>query len=235
MKLISPKIYRTHNKEHTDMSVNAAFILMFLTLFFGIVIALFPVLERKQYQSLQERKLEVIEQKISRERIHALSAESEKLTDNSPKENHQTTLHNLVEIPDVDGIGILRISKINMKLPIVAGVSEEQLKTTAGWVTQTAPIGEIGNAVIAGHRSYTYGRHFNRLGELDIGDFIEYDTINGIPMTFKVTTILTVEPDDPVIFEHTPVGTAQLTLCTCTPISTGTHRLIIRAERMDER
>lgn len=232
MSMVSPK-NQTRNKEKTD--VNGTFILMIITLFLGIAIALLPVWEKNQYQTIQEKKMNIINREISRERGTPLSAKSQNVKESRAEEINISPAHSLVEIPVSDEIGILRISKINMKLPIVAGVSEEQLKTTAGWVTQTAPIGEIGNAVIAGHRSYTYGRHFNRLGELDIGDFIEYDTINGIPMTFKVTTILTVEPDDPVIFEHTPVGTAQLTLCTCTPISTGTHRLIIRAERMDER
>lgn len=232
MSMVSPK-NQTRNKEKTD--VNGTFILMIITLFLGIAIALLPVWEKNQYQTIQEKKMNIINREISRERGTPLSAKSQNVKESRAEEINISPAHSLVEIPVSDEIGILRISKINMKLPIVAGVSEEQLKTTAGWVTQTAPIGEIGNAVIAGHRSYTYGRHFNRLGELDIGDFIEYDTINGIPMTFKVTTILTVEPDDPVIFEQTPDGTAQLTLCTCTPISTGTHRLIIRAERMDER
>lgn len=235
MNLIPSKIHPAHNKKNTDISVNATLILLLLTSFIGIVIALLPVLERNQYQTVQEKKMDIINREISRERGTPLSTKSQNVKESRTEKINITPAHSLTEIPVSDEIGILRIDKINMKLPIVAGVSEEQLKITAGWVTQTAPIGEIGNAVIAGHRSYTYGRHFNRLGELDIGDFIEYDTINGIQMTFKVTTILTVEPDDPVIFEHTPDESAQLTLCTCTPISTGTHRLIIRAERMDER
>lgn len=135
---------------------------------------------------------------------------------------------------EIAGIGILTIPRIDAKLPVTAGVTEEQLKVSEGWVTQTAPIGGEGNAVIAGHRSYTYGRHFNRLGELEAGDEIRYTTKDGEDMTFLVHEILTIEPGDPATFAAPPEGTAQLTLYTCTPIREATHRLLIRALRVEE-
>lgn len=135
---------------------------------------------------------------------------------------------------EIAGIGILTIPRIDAKLPVTAGVTEEQLKVSEGWVTQTAPIGGEGNAVIAGHRSYTYGRHFNRLGELEAGDEIRYTTLDGEDMTFLVSEILTNEPGDPATFAAPPEGTAQLTLYTCTPIREATHRLLVRALRVEE-
>lgn len=135
---------------------------------------------------------------------------------------------------EISGIGILTIPRIEAKLPVTAGVAVEQLKVSEGWVTQTAPIGSEGNAVIAGHRSYTYGRHFNRLGELEAGDEIRYTSADGEDMTFLVSEILTIEPGDPATFAAPPEGTAQLTLYTCTPIREATHRLLIRALRVEE-
>lgn len=135
---------------------------------------------------------------------------------------------------EIAGIGILTIPRIEAKLPVTAGVTEEQLKVSEGWVTQSAPIGGEGNAVIAGHRSYTYGRHFNRLGELEAGDEIRYTTAEGEDMTFLVSEILTIEPGDPATFATPPEGTAQLTLYTCTPVRTATHRLLVRALRVLE-
>lgn len=135
---------------------------------------------------------------------------------------------------EIAGIGILTIPRIEAKLPVTAGVTEEQLKVSEGWVTQSAPIGSEGNAVIAGHRSYTYGRHFNRLGELEAGDEIRYTTAEGEDMTFLVSEILTIEPGDPATFATPPEGTAQLTLYTCTPVRTATHRLLVRALRVLE-
>ena len=135
---------------------------------------------------------------------------------------------------EIAGIGILAIPRIDAKLPVTAGVTEEQLKVSEGWVTQSAPIGGEGNAVIAGHRSYTYGRHFNRLGELEAGDEIHYTTAEGEDMTFLVSEILTIEPGDPATFAAPPEGMAQLTLYTCTPVRTATHRLLVRALRVLE-
>ena len=128
---------------------------------------------------------------------------------------------------------ILSIPKINARLPVTAGVSEEQLKISEGWVMQTALIGSGGNAVIAGHRSYTYGKHFNRLGELEAGDEIFYTAADGTEMCFAVSEILTVLPDDPAVFDAPTEGASQLTLYTCTPVRIGSDRLIVRAERVE--
>lgn len=131
-------------------------------------------------------------------------------------------------------IGILSIPKIDAELPVTAGVSEEQLKVSEGWVRQTDLIGREGNAVIAGHRSYTFGLHFNRLEELEAGDAISFITADGETIPFLVSEILTVEPDDPAVFALPPDGGAQLTLYTCTPVKVATHRLIVRALRVEE-
>ena len=131
-------------------------------------------------------------------------------------------------------IGILSIPKIDARLPVTAGVSEEQLKVSEGWVRQTDIIGSEGNAVIAGHRSYTFGRHFNRLEELEAGDEILFTTKEGETIPFVVDEILTADPDDPAVFALPPDGEARLTLYTCTPVKIATHRLIVRALRLKE-
>ena len=139
----------------------------------------------------------------------------------------------MTEISDpqvAGGIGVLTIEKIDAVLPVTDGVSKAQLKIAEGWVPQTTPIGDTGNAVIAGHRSYTYGEHFNRLAELAEGDVIVYDRKDGTHMEFTVTELVTVLPGDPAAFEQ-PEDTATLTLYTCTPIRTATHRLLVRAVR----
>lgn len=134
---------------------------------------------------------------------------------------------------EMAGIGILTIPKIEAQLPVTAGVSEEQLKVSEGWVTQSSPVGSKGNAVVAGHRSYTYGKHFNRLGELGIGDEILYADAEGVEMKFLVSEVRVVEPDDAEVFAPAPEGAAWLTLYTCTPVRTASHRLIVRAERVE--
>jgi len=131
----------------------------------------------------------------------------------------------------ITGIGILTIDTINLRLPIAEGVDEATLRIAPGRVPQTAQIGNIGNAVIAGHRNYTFGSMFNRLGELVHGDIVQYQARNGEMMEFEVFEVAIIEPHDQVAFLQ-PVNESIITLYTCTPIRTATHRLIIRAQRI---
>jgi len=132
----------------------------------------------------------------------------------------------------VTGIGILTIESIDLRLPVAEGVTEETLRIAVGRVPQTAQIGDIGNAVIAGHRNYTHGQMFNRLGELEIGDIVCYQARNGEFMRFMVFEIAEIIPDDQIAFVQ-PHSESIITLYTCTPIRTATHRLIIRAQRVE--
>jgi len=129
-------------------------------------------------------------------------------------------------------IGTLAIEKINLKLPVVCGVAPEQLKIALGYVPQTPPIGETGNAVIAGHRNYTYGSMFNRLGEVEIGDIIAYTPKGGETMTFTVFEVTVITPGDPITFIQ-PNDESIITLYTCTPVRKATHRLLVRARLAD--
>jgi sortase A len=129
------------------------------------------------------------------------------------------------------GIGILTIDKIALMLPVVDGVSDEQLKIAVGRVPQTAAIGEIGNAVIAGHRSYTYGDYFNRLGEVETGDIIGYTPKDGEPMRFEVFEVIEIQPGDQIAFIQ-PENESIITLYTCTPVRKATQRLLVRAKKI---
>ncbi|MCL2604147.1 MAG: class D sortase [Defluviitaleaceae bacterium] len=131
----------------------------------------------------------------------------------------------------INGIGILTIKSIDLRLPIAEGVDEETLRIAPGRVPQTAQIGEIGNAVIAGHRNYTFGSMFNRFDELIIGDVVHYQARSGEMMAFVVFEIAVIEPHDQIAFLQ-PVNDSIITLYTCTPIQTAEYRLIIRAYRI---
>lgn len=134
---------------------------------------------------------------------------------------------------EVTGTGILTIDRIDAVLPVTDGVSETQLKVAVGHVPQTAPLGGEGNAVIAGHRSYTYGHFFNRLGELSEGDFIRYEDTSGAAFIYEVFETLVIEPGDQTAFTQ-PEGERLLTLYTCTPIRKATHRLLVRARLVNQ-
>ena len=133
----------------------------------------------------------------------------------------------------VTGTGILTIDSIDAVLPVTDGVSAAQLQVAVGHVPQTAPIGGEGNAVIAGHRSYTYGQMFNRLGEVAEGDLIRYEDKTGAAFTYEVYETLVIEPGDQAAVVQ-PEGEHLLTLYTCTPIRKATHRLLVRTRLINQ-
>lgn len=124
-------------------------------------------------------------------------------------------------------IGIIKISKIKVKLPIVEGVKKENLRVGVGHIPGTAQLGAVGNSALAGHRSYALGHFFNRLDEIVVGDEIIILTKKNI-YKYKVYEKLVVLPEDVSVIY--PVGNKNIiTLITCTPVRVATHRLIIHA------
>lgn len=213
----------------------------------GVVLALFPAWGRHREEQKQEAMVLRIQEAGEKEEPsmppEPTAAPSEAASHSAEQDMEPVasmpaegeTAVQAVHIPEEGTeIGILSIPRIEAELPVTAGVSEEQLKVSEGWVRQTDRIGSEGNAVIAGHRSYTFGKHFNRLEELSEGDEILFTTVEGETMRFVVSETLTAEPDDPVVFALPPDGGAQLTLYTCTPIKIATHRLIVRALLLEE-
>jgi LPXTG-site transpeptidase (sortase) family protein len=129
----------------------------------------------------------------------------------------------------VSGIGILTIDKINLELPVIDGVDNMQQKVVVGCTPQTVPIGAVGNAVIVGQRSNQYGQLFNRLGELEIGDTINYHPKDSDWMLFQIVDIHTIRPDEQIAQTE---DVYELTLYACTPEQDDNPALLIRAKRI---
>ena len=125
-------------------------------------------------------------------------------------------------------LGIIRIKKIKVVAPIVEGVRSSNLKAAVGHIPGTAGLGKPGNCALAGHRSYTFGKFFNRLDELIIGDEISITTKKE-DLNYEVYKILTVTPEDVSVLKGSKDDTI-ITLITCTPIYVASHRLIVQAK-----
>lgn len=131
------------------------------------------------------------------------------------------------EPPKINSIGIIRISKIKLRLPILYGATNNNLKIGAAQIKGTAPIGKIGNTAISAHRAHNYGRLFNRLDELEIGDEVVIETPKGT-FTYTVYKKHIVEPTDTSVLNRNNRDRV-LTLITCDPMINPTHRLIVHA------
>ncbi|MBQ9519251.1 MAG: class D sortase, partial [Firmicutes bacterium] len=127
-------------------------------------------------------------------------------------------------------IGIMEIDKIDLVVTMAEGTDNKSITLSVGHFPNTAMPGQIGNFAVVGHRSYRYGAYFNRLDELQPGDTVRVKTVDGI-FTYCVDSKSVVEPTDLSVLD--PTDTATMTLVTCTPIRTATHRLIVKGHLLE--
>jgi sortase A len=117
---------------------------------------------------------------------------------------------------------------------VVEGVGREELKKGPGHQPGTATPGELGNVVVAGHRT-TYGAPFGRFDEISAGDEVVLTDASG-SYTYRISGTEVVEPSDVAVVLPVPrqpgAGPTQrlLTLITCTPKYSARFRLVIRGE-----
>lgn len=137
-------------------------------------------------------------------------------------------------ILNVNGqIGVIRIPKINVELPIYHGTSEKVLQKGVGHLQNTAfPVGGEGtHAVLSGHRGLPEAKLFSDLDEVEIGDQFYIEVLNQT-LAYAVDQIKVVEPHQTEALQ--PVqGEDYVTLVTCTPYAVNTHRMLVRGKRTE--
>jgi sortase A len=123
-------------------------------------------------------------------------------------------------------IARLHLPTISKTLVAVEGAGDKQLAQGPGRMTNTAPFGEPGNTVLAGHR---YPSVFWSLDLIELGDPIIVETADAWLVYRTVRTVI-VEPVDQTVLAPPPPGTrALLTLLTCEPKLSTSRRLVKQA------
>lgn len=137
-----------------------------------------------------------------------------------------------------DGImGYLSIPKINIRLAVYHGTSEELLQTGIGHLAGTKlPVGgESTHSVLAAHRGLPSARLFTDVDQLERGDQFYIHILDEI-LAYQVDQILPmVDKDDSETLEEAlciEEGKDQVTLFTCTPYGVNSHRLLVRGTRV---
>ncbi|MBH0164246.1 class D sortase [Fictibacillus sp. 7GRE50] len=196
--------------------------LAYLLIISGIATMFYPKL-KSMYYSYQEHQL--LEDWESIDEDSVIQQSYQQLDDvflkNKPK--------NTVASPKLQNgiIGKLQINKIDLTIPIMEGASQANLKVGAGHLIGTSPIGDTGNSAIAAHRSYTYGKQFNRLPEVKVGDTIQVVTKDK-KLTYRIIDEMIVLPNDLSVLKKDSTQNV-LTLITCHPMKNPTHRFIVKA------
>ncbi|MDO4663857.1 MAG: class C sortase [Erysipelotrichaceae bacterium] len=136
--------------------------------------------------------------------------------------------------PQGDGVmGYIEIDKIDVRLPIYHGTSEEVLKQGVGHIEfSSLPIGGLNrHCVLSAHRGLPSSLLFTHLDKMEIGDQFYIHVLNEVH-AYQVDSIETILPEE-ISFLHLDPNQDWVTLLTCTPYGVNTHRLLVRGHRVE--
>ena len=120
----------------------------------------------------------------------------------------------------------LYIPAIELDAPVLPETTKDNLNIALTQIKSKQVPGQ-GNFTIAGHNSAVYGRHFNRLHELNIGD--EIQLVDGEEVySYQVDSKRVIDPSAVDVLEDNP-NKNEITLITCTV--SGTKRLAVKGHR----
>ena len=125
-----------------------------------------------------------------------------------------------------EATAIIEIPRIGLEKVVVEGVAIPDLKKGPGHYPETPLPGQEGNAAIAGHRT-TYGAPFNRINELEKGDEILVQTLQG-KFRYLVEEQQIVSPSQVEVLEDK--GDNRLTLTACHPKYSARQRIVVVAK-----
>lgn len=120
----------------------------------------------------------------------------------------------------------LHIPRLELRAVMVYGTEPRHLAKGPGVYPQGAKPGDGGNLAIAAHRN-AYGFWFRHLDRLAPGDDV-YVRVGDARYRYEVERVFVIEPDDWSVIAPTEYD--AVTLTTCHPYGSTTHRLIVRGK-----
>lgn len=198
----------------------------FVFIILGLLIIIYAVFSKLTVDKQSSAKVKEYENYINWINENQISEQDIKIVEENQQ---QDKAQDNVEIPE-GLLGIMEIDKIDLSVTIAEGTDNKSITLSVGHFPDTAMAGEKGNFSVVGHRSYRYGAYFNRLDELEAGDIIKVKTVAG-EFEYVVDESFVVEPTELWVLD--PTDTATITLVTCTPIRTATHRLIVKGHLLE--
>lgn len=138
----------------------------------------------------------------------------------------------LLNLTNTGVMGSLEIPKIDVRLPIYHGTSDDVLASGLGHLQGTSlPVGgKNTHAVITGHRGLPSSKLLVRLDEMKKDDLFYVKTGNET-LAYKVSNIATVDPSKITAIDIKP-DKDLVSIVTCTPYGINTKRLIVTGERV---
>ena len=230
--------------------LNVVFVLMFLA---GFLLLAYPTISDQWNTYRQSRLISSYEEKVSTMKEEDFSDEwakaqafNDTLTENNiygdvfagdEEDLEDTEYWSVLNVAGDGVMGYLSIPKINIRLSIYHGASDDVLQTGVGHLDGTKlPIGgESTHCVLAAHRGLPSARLFTDIDQLEKGDRFYIHVLDEV-LAYEVDQIYDmVDKDDMETLESALSivdGEDHVTLFTCTPYGVNTHRLLVRGVRV---
>lgn len=135
---------------------------------------------------------------------------------------------------DAEQFGVMYVPRFgaDYAMPIAGGVSRARTLDPIGigHYPDSAMPGEVGNFALAAHRT-TFGKPFNRIADLHVGDAIVVETKDGW-YTYRFRTLQYVQPDAVDVLldvpqkPEVPAGERYITMTSCSPMYAMTERIV---------
>ena len=154
-------------------------------------------------------------------------------TDQFPEEGDALAYARQLSVNGNEIIGYLEIKKIGVSLAIYHGTGEAILSAGVGHLPRTSlPVGGPStHAVLTGHTGLPSAELLTKLDQIEIGDRFLIHVLDET-LTYEVDQIKVVMPNETGDLSIVPKED-YVTLVTCTPYGTNSHRLLVRAKAVD--
>jgi len=227
-------------KKKRDIVATIVFAVIFLV---GLSVMLYPTFanwwnQNKATHAITNYKETVAQMDNSEaERMLAEAHEyNEKLANLQYPLTEFDQLEGYDDVLNISGSGIMgfiSIPAIRVELPIYHGTSEGVLQIASGHIQGSSlPVGGTDtHAVISGHRGLPSAKLFSDLDQMVEGDIFTINVLNEV-LTYEVEKIFVILPGQTEYLDIIP-DSDYVTLLTCTPYGINTHRLLIRAHRIE--
>ena len=207
----------------------------------GLLIALYPFYVDSLNSLMDQKRMEQVQKRTAAEneaQRKKMEEQNQRLTDqgfnpgadpfDEQNRNESTTSGQLEEWL----IGSINIPKIQINISLYDRLNGMILENGAGVLQGTSfPLGgNSTHSVISAHSGLPNRRLFTELDRLEHGDTFIL-TVLGEKLAYQVKNIQVVLPDDTSVLTISE-GEDLVTLLTCTPYMTNTHRLLVTGHRI---
>jgi len=241
VQLDSKDWYRMDKKKLKNLLPNIIFGLIFLA---GLIVFLYPSVsnyinskhQTKAITNYEEALNNITEADYTKFWEEAI-AFNERLKDSTDfmrlSEAEKNEYYSLLDPTGTGIMGYIEIENIGVSLPIYHGTEESVLQVGIGHLEGTSfPTGTTStHCILSGHRGLPSSKLFTDLDQMIEGDTFLLHIMDKT-FAYQVDNISIVLPEDTGglgIFN----GKEYVTLVTCTPYGVNTHRLLVRAKRVD--